>query len=221
MTSGTDYHDYFIRDGRHVGRYEEMYQNCPDPWRIEELGLRLDMRAALLLLAGREGLVSRFLDAGAGLGLFSGLVAAQLWQTNPAARGVITDISPTAVARAAVRLADPRLDFLTLDVRSLAANTAFPPGHFDLVVLAQALWGLLDNLDETLAALAALLPAGGLMLVSQHFPGPGRQGYGVEVVASPEDLSTRLGAAGLTLLDTLETNRSTNHHWAALGRRDN
>ena len=45
-----DYRKYVILDGRHVGDYEGAWRHCPDPWRIEELGVRLDMSAALLLL---------------------------------------------------------------------------------------------------------------------------------------------------------------------------
>jgi SAM-dependent methyltransferase len=214
-----DCHDYFISQGRHVGRYEEMYQKCADPWRIEELGARLDMRAALLLLAGREKSVNRFLDVGAGLGLFTGLLAETLWRVNPGARGLATDIAPAAVARARRRLTDPRLDFQAADARNLALTPLWPPESFDLVVLAQVLWGLLENLDATLAALAALLPAGGFLLVSQHFPGPERQTYGADIVSTPEGLTRRLAAAGLTVLETLETNRAVNHHWAALAAK--
>lgn len=213
---GADYHDYFIKDGRHLGRYEEMYQNCPDPWRIEELGQRLDMRAALLLLAGREKSVGRFLDLGAGLGLFTALLTEALWRANPEARGVVSDISATAVARAESRLADPRLEFRALDARSLANGPYFPSQTFDLIVMAQILWGLLEDLDRTLAALAALLTPGGLILISQHFPGPEHQGYGREIVSSPEDLTRHLAGAGLEVLETLESNRAVNHHWAAL-----
>jgi len=213
----TDYHDYFLVDGRHIGRYEEMYQDCADPWRIEELGPRLDMRAALLLLEGRLDRVRRFLDTGTGLGLFTGLLAETIWRVNPEARGLVTDIAPTAVARSQRRLADPRLEFKAFDARD--PGPLWPAGSFDLVVLAQVLWGLLENLDGALAGLVRLLPTEGLMLVSQHFPGPGRQNYGADLVAAPEDLAARLAAAGLEILDTLETNRAVNHHWAALARK--
>ena len=211
-----DYHYYFLVDGRHIGRYEEMYQDCADPWRIEELGPRLDMRAALLLLEGRLGPVRRFLDLGAGLGLFTGLLAETIWRVNPEARGLVTDIAPTAVARAARRLTDPRLEFQAADARALPP---WPEQSFDLAVLAQVLWGLLENLDRALAGLVRLLSPGGLMLVSQHFPGPGSQNYGADLVAGPEDLADRLETSGLELLDTLETNRAVNHHWAALARK--
>ena len=214
-----DYHDYFIKDGRHIGRYDEMYQNCADPWRIEEMGPRPDMRAALLLLAGREGQVGRFLDIGAGLGLFTGLLTQALWRENPAARGVVTDIAPAAVEQAARRLADARLEFRPLDARRLAEGDPFPPASFDLIVMAQVLWGLLEDLPGTLSALANLLPPGGLMLISQHFLPPGGQGYGADVVAGPEDFSAHLDQAGLIVSQTLETNRLTNHHWAALAEK--
>lgn len=214
-----DYHDYFIKDGRHLGLYEEMYQKCPDPWHIEELGLRLDMRAALLLLSGREKGIRRFLDIGCGLGLFTGHLAEAIWRESPKAHGLITDISPTAVEKAEARLRDARLTFLPLDIRGLASKSLLPQKNFDLVVLAQVLWGLVENIDQILPALADLLTDGGRMLISQHFPGPGHQTYGAEVVASPEDLIVRLKAAGLEIIDTLETNRAVNHHWAALLRK--
>jgi hypothetical protein len=30
--NSSDYHDYVIRDGKLIGRFEEMYRNCDDPW---------------------------------------------------------------------------------------------------------------------------------------------------------------------------------------------
>lgn len=213
------YHDYFIQNGRHIGRYEDMYATCPDPWRIEELGPRLDMEAALLLLRGHEKKIRRFLDVGAGLGLFSGLLCERIWRENPVARGLITDISATAVAGAEKRLSDPRLAFQSLDIRGLAAQPVFPAESFDLVVMAQVLWGILENLAETLGQVAALLPRGGLFLISQHFPGS-KQGYGADIVARPDDLAAFLSLAGFTVLNTLETNRAVNHHWAALAVKE-
>lgn len=216
---GGDYHDYFIKDGRHIGRYEEMYRNCPDPWRIEEMGLRLDMRATLLLLSGREKSVKRFLDLGCGLGFFTRLVCEAVWKESPKAHGLITDISPTAVEKAESRLHDHRLTFLPLDIRSLGDKPVLPEKNFDLVIMAQVLWGILENLDGALAALARLLTDQGMLLVTQHFPGPERQAYGAEIVSSPEDLAAKMAAAGLVMIETLETNRSFNHHWAALLRK--
>lgn len=211
-----NYRDYFIKEGLHVGHYEDMYHNCKDPWRIEELGRRLDMQAALLLLEGREGKINDFLDVGAGLGLFTGFLIENIWKHNPRARGLVTDISETAITRAEQNLADPRLYFQTLDVRTLASEPRLSPQSFDLVVLAQVLWGLLEDLGGTLRALSELLRPEGMMLISQHFPGKENQSYGAEVVNTPLDLVKFLNEADLKPVATLETNRSTNHHWAAL-----
>ena len=231
----SNYHDYFIQGSRHLGRYEEMYQNCSDPWHIEELGLRLDMKAALLLLNGKGHKINNFLDIGAGQGLFTKFLTETIFAENTQAQGVITDISRTAIGQAEARLADPRLKFDTLDIRSLSnnnfsnnnrnqgRNNAFENGFdngfvngFDLVVMAQVLWGILDALGQSLSAIANALAPEGMLLISQHFPGKSRQKYGAEIVSSPDDLIKSLEGAGFIILDSLETNRLTNHHWAAL-----
>ena len=32
MTPSGDYHDYVIKDGQFIGKFEEMYRDCDDPW---------------------------------------------------------------------------------------------------------------------------------------------------------------------------------------------
>ena len=211
-----DYHQYFIKDGCHVGDYEGMYQNCSDPWQIESLGLRLDMKAALLLLEGRESLVQEVLDIGSGLGFFAKQFSEKILTVNPAARFTLTDISPTAVAHLTERFSDPNFTFQTFDLRG---EPVWPAGKFDLLIMSQVLWGLLEDLPAALAHLAFLSRSQGFLLISQHFPGSKQQGYGAEIVAAPEELAEKLQIAGFNLLQSLETNRQTNHHWAALWQR--
>ena len=98
-----DYRDYFIVDGRHVGDYEGMYLNAEDPWSIEKLGVRLDMRAALLLLDSLPEPPARALDLGAGAGLFSLEIWRALLKRNPGASLVLSDVSPAALALAETR----------------------------------------------------------------------------------------------------------------------
>ncbi|MDR2350112.1 MAG: methyltransferase domain-containing protein [Deltaproteobacteria bacterium] len=100
------------------------------------------------------------------------------------------------------------------DARS-DARAFLAPASYDLVVLAQVLWGIMDNLFETLSAMKKLLKPGGALLVSQHFPGADVQEYGREVT-KPEDLSAILESTGLSRVATLETDRETNHHWGSL-----
>ncbi|MGL4208010.1 MAG: class I SAM-dependent methyltransferase [Candidatus Adiutrix sp.] len=217
----SNYQNYFIKNGRHIGRYEDMYQNCDDPWHIEKLGQRLDMKAALLLLEGHEPAINRFLDIGAGLGLFTQLLAKAIWAQNPSCQGVVTDISATALKGAQARLNDERLSFKTLNANNPETFKCWPLGFFDLVLMAQVLWGVLETLPQTLLAINNLMPAHGLLLISQHFPKAEQQSYGAEIVASPQDFIAYLENSGFVLMDTLETNRLSNHHWAAILKKDN
>lgn len=210
-----NYHDYFIKDGRHIGDYEGMYENCPDPWNIETLGPRLDMLAALLLLDGLPP-VKRVVDIGAGAGLFSGLVIDKVRTFSPLASFTLTDIAASAVGRLKTRfLGLNGLEYQTLDLRGPAG----PWPQFDLAVMAQVLWGLLEDLPGALANLNKLLGNSGYVLISQHFPGQDKQGYGADVINSPDGLAAAMATAGFEIISTLETNRRTNHHWAALCRK--
>ncbi|MDR1041497.1 MAG: class I SAM-dependent methyltransferase [Deltaproteobacteria bacterium] len=239
------YRDYFIRDGIHVGDYEGMYRDCEDPWRIEELGIRLDMRAALLLLkayppeAGGPGGELRALDAGAGAGLFSLALFRALAEGFGRVELALNDVSPTALSKAEERFraaGAPLPALVPYDLRLLVGHPAggvshgpggapspplaswpFAPGSLDLVVLAQSLWGVVLELDGVLCAFRRLLAPGGALLVSQHFPGEARQLFGREVTG-PEDFSRHLRRAGFALLAELETDRASNHHWGAMWR---
>ncbi|MDR3154252.1 MAG: methyltransferase domain-containing protein [Deltaproteobacteria bacterium] len=306
--SKKSYRDYFISGGRHIGDYEGMYRDCEDPWRIEELGLRLDMSAALLLLEACPPVPSalagclRVLDAGAGAGLFSLALFRKLKELLPEPAKVelaLNDISPTALKKAAERFgkegeAIPSL--FPFDLRLLAegfgppvalepleagppgnsraagsenplgagegnrlaagaktrgiardsyrsaglsrspapgplsARPAFPAGadsepspfapeSFDLVVLAQSLWGVVQEIGGVIAAFRRLLVPDGLLLISQHFPGPANQAWGREVTG-PEGFAGILTGNSFTLMRELETDRSRNHHWGALWRRN-
>jgi SAM-dependent methyltransferase len=206
-----------------------MYRACPDPWRIEELGARVDMRAAVALLGAfpKDLPQARVLDAGAGTGLFASLVIDCLMEFYPhSLHYALADVSPTALSRARARFEAPDkkrllpcLQFAALDLRALTpANSPWPLGSLDLIVLAQTLWGLLENLDSTLASLASLLAPGGHFLVSQHFPGE-KQRYGRDIVRSPRDLQKRLRAAGLTPLHSVHVDPETNWHWGSLWNR--
>ncbi|MDR1395703.1 MAG: class I SAM-dependent methyltransferase [Deltaproteobacteria bacterium] len=231
-----DYEKYFIVNGVHIGEYEAMYRNCRDPWRIEEMGVRLDMKAALLLLDSLDGPLSRVLDAGAGNGLFTEQVCRRLWAENSQCAVTVSDISTTALTLAASRLSGPgsrlrtdphkepvppprgtRLDYVAFDLRWTNSDLCpWPADHFDLIILSQVLWGLLENLGQCLEGLARMTRRNGYILVSQHFPQPGDQEYGLGLVEGPEDMSLFLRQSGYRLIHSLETDRTANFHWASL-----
>ncbi|MDR1036878.1 MAG: class I SAM-dependent methyltransferase [Deltaproteobacteria bacterium] len=94
----------------------------------------------------------------------------------------------------------------------------FTPGSFDLIVLAQTLWGIVLELPGVTAGFRHLLAERGQLLVSQHFPGKDVQEWGREVTG-PEAFSTILAEGGFEPLSELETNRASNHHWGAMWRK--
>ena len=208
--SEKDYHRYFIQDGRFIGRFEEMYQNVDDPWHIDELGRRLDMEAALLLLKRIETPMARTLDLGCGTGFFTHLLAEAVTGGIEAC-----DVSATAVSKARQRYPDPRLHFFDFDISHIE-ELPYPENHFDLIVLAQTIWCVLPELTAILKRFDRLLTENGRLLVSQHFPPPWRQSYGREILNSAPGLIRMVQDSGFKILDTLETNRQTNHHLALL-----
>jgi SAM-dependent methyltransferase len=215
-----DYHKYVIMDGRHVGDYETMWRECPDPWKIEALGVRLDMSAALLLL-DMVPAVERVLDGGAGSGLFTLEAARRLKERSPAFSLVVSDISPTALAKAAARLRKGSLGldlhFQPFDLRELGGpGCPWPENRFDLIILAQVLWGVADSLESLFPSLGRKLAPGGHLLLSQHFFQPGTQKYAADKITGPEKLIELAGKAGFELHHSLETDRHANHHWAGL-----
>ncbi|MDR1871276.1 MAG: class I SAM-dependent methyltransferase [Deltaproteobacteria bacterium] len=239
LSQSNDYEKYFIENDIHIGEYEAMYRNCRDPWRIEELGVRLDMKAALLLLDNVKGPINHALDAGAGNGLFTEQIVKRLWREHPQCLMTLTDISTTALTIAADRLSGPssrsrpdqnerrpeptpppkgaRLDYVAFDLRWANSDLRpWPDNHFDLIILAQVVWGLLENLTQSLEGLARMTRPGGYLLLTQHFFQPGKQRYGLGLVETPEDLSLFVRQAGFHLVDSLEINRETNYHWASL-----
>ncbi|MBU2548869.1 MAG: class I SAM-dependent methyltransferase, partial [Proteobacteria bacterium] len=207
-----NYHDYFIKDGRFIGRFEEMYQNVEDPWHIESLGRRLDMDAALLLIRRQARPFERTLDLGCGKGFFSGLLA-----QVTGGRVFACDVSSSAVDQARRLRSAPNLEFFAFDLNRIE-TMPFGRRHFDLIVMAQTIWCVLDRLPDILAGFRDLLKPDGGLLISQHLFQPGQQHYGADRVSRPEDLIAMLNEAGFLIEDTLETNRFANHHLALWAR---
>jgi SAM-dependent methyltransferase len=145
--------------------FEALYRRDPDPWGYTTSVYERDKYAATLDACG-DGPFVRALELGGSIGVFTALLA-------PRCRALTTiDAAPTAVDRARRRLAaNPRVSVLQGEIPQ-----AIPRGPCDLVVASEVLYYLAPaRLQETLAALKRILPAGG-RLVAVHWrrPGPER-----------------------------------------------
>ena len=155
--AGTRYQDYVIRDGKFVGKFEEMYQNSADvPWHQDETvnAIFSDLTVAILKRRSIESL----LDVGCGLGYMAERLRREIPQLK---RVVGIDVSETAIARA--RSLFPKVEFHAATLASLAGEE-----QFDVVVSKDVLWYVLDDLAGYLAGLVRC--SARWVYIGQSFP---------------------------------------------------
>jgi len=161
------YHDYVIKDGKLVGRFEEMYQACDDPWHQSSVAYNAGSisRHATILNIRKYGIRS-VVEFGCGLGYYTDMIHRA---TGVRIRGV--DIAPTAIARA--RRLWPHLEFAVGRVQDSASHA-----DVEAVLLAEITWYVLDDFAAILETIARSFP-GGLLLHNLVFYKHGQR-YGRE-----------------------------------------
>lgn len=165
------YQDYVIKDGVFVGKFEEMYQEFPDPWNIASQGRHNPVEALALNAAQRlfDDHNARIgLDIGCGLGDLSSRLAATGLQVTG------MDCSPSAVAKAASSF--PLCHFICTDALDKETIRRVNP---DLIVLSELLWYILPRLHDLLAFLRRDLPRVHIVNLLTFYP-QGQQQYGTE-----------------------------------------
>ncbi len=154
------------------GEFETMYEDIEDPWGCAAVADSLNNRLFLeILFSERE--FKRILDVGCGLGAFTQRVK----ERQPEARVSGCDISATAIRKAGAAYRE--IDFFVLDIQKEEI-----PGQYDLVILSEVLWYILDNVGEVFAKIRAALRPGGLLAIHQYFPD--EQRYGAEIIPGAE-----------------------------------
>ncbi len=151
------YQDYVIRDGRYVGRFEEMYRNSREiPWHQDETANAVfsDLTIAVLKRRG----VASMLDVGCGLGYMT----ARMKKEIPGLERIVgLDVSETAIAQA-------RRMFDGIDFRAGGLETISAEPGFDVVVSKDVLWYVLDDLPGYLGQLASR--SAHWVYIGQSFP---------------------------------------------------
>lgn len=99
------YQDYVIKDGKFIGRFEEMYQKFNDPWHQRE-NLNNFYSRMLTPVTLMQYELKRVIEIGCGLGAFTNY----LHEAVPSCYLSGMDISETAVAKA--KKFYPDLDFV-------------------------------------------------------------------------------------------------------------
>jgi SAM-dependent methyltransferase len=133
------YQDYVIKDGKFIGKFEEMYQKFPDPWHQSEVARNAHSysRNITTLNILRYNIKS-VVEFGCGYGHNANLIYEA---TGAKIKGV--DISPTAINKA--RQLFPHLDFAVDTVDNIEAYR-----EYDGVLFAEITWYILNSLDSIL-----------------------------------------------------------------------
>ncbi len=195
-----DYHDYFIKDGRFIGEFEQMYRNVEDPWLCAGKGHSLYNDLLLALVQHVAPAKSVILEAGSGLGA----LAARIRQALPDAIVKGCDVSPTAVEKARAR--HPGIDFFVQDLTRLDTAPC-PSGSLDVVTLAQVLWCVLPSTPDIMRQVFRLLKPQGSLLVLQQFYSDAEQQYGRGIVEDPADFLAMVRGAGFHIEQEIYVNR--------------
>jgi len=207
---------------RFVGDFEGLYDAEDDPWGQSGRGGALDTyyetsraRLCVALERRRAGANGGGLEIGCGHG--HALPALQrayggLWSG--------LDISAKAISQA--KTLHPSFDFYVGDI---ANRLPFPPssvGRWDVVILAECLWYVLERLDTAVGNATRLTRPGGLLCVSQAFL-RGEQRYGAEIANGYHGV-LRLFLdrfPGLSLIETHydDSERHAHHHGLLIFRK--
>lgn len=202
MKKNLDYHDYVIKNGKFIGKFEEMYQNCEDPWQQLKI---LPYANDLVLWKISKGKFKNVLDVGCGLGRFTYLIYKNI---NCKVTGI--DISQTAILQA--RKSYPDIDFKVFDVMQDKLETNL----YDLVVASELFWYVLEKLDFVISNLINALQVDGQLIIIQKFYLIDEQKYGKEIISSPFDLIEKLP---LKIERVIETDRYTDPRCIIFGKK--
>lgn len=131
------YHDYSIKDGKLIGKFEEMYQEFEDPWIQSTQPNRYSRQMAIMNIK-RFGIKS-LVEYGCGLGYYADWIHRE---TGIVCQSI--DISETAIKRAKVLF--PHLNFELGNILNL--DKLPNKESIDCILLADIMWFILADLKE-------------------------------------------------------------------------
>ena len=165
MKEKKTYHDYVIKDGQFIGKFDEMYSEFNDPW-TQSLQPNKYSRMAGIIHIENFGIQS-LLECGCGLGYYADWIKRE---TKITLKSV--DISAVAIEKA--KSLFPDLDFEIADI----STDLHKYREYDAVMLSEIIWYILPDLKKIFEILKNDF-AGKYLIVNQVFY-KGTQKYGTE-----------------------------------------
>ncbi len=127
------YQDYVIRDGKFIGKFEEMYQKFDDPWHQSEDGIFNNLSRKVVSHFIRQYQIKTSIEFGCGLGNTMSFIQKE---TNIETLGV--DISETSIRKAKKKY--PKMSFEVNNIENILDYSQFQCFFFSEIT-----WYLLED----------------------------------------------------------------------------
>jgi SAM-dependent methyltransferase len=159
------YHDYVIKDGKFIGKFDEMYSDFNDPWTQSTQPNKYSRMAGIIHIKNFN--IHSVLECGCGLGYYADWIKRE---TTIIPKSV--DISSIAIEKA--KNLFPDLDFEVADISKDLQNFK----DYDCVILSEIIWYILPDLKNIFKILENEFK-GKYLIVNQVFY-KGTQKYGTD-----------------------------------------
>ena len=150
-----------------VGDFESLYKSEDDPWEQSgetgKMGLYYTHSRGRLCTQLKKINPGTLLEIGSGLGYKLNVIQKHF----PDCRGTGMDISQTATERATKLF--PHLDFIVGDIKAPDLNYFNLEEEYDVVILSQLLWYVLEDLPQVFENCLSALSTNGKLVICQAF----------------------------------------------------
>lgn len=174
------YQDYVIKDGKLIGKFEEMYQKFDDPWHQKEC-LDYSYIRHVTNVSIRKYEINSLLEVGCGLGAFTNFMV----KNNPLVNVEGIDISETAIQKAKINY--PDIKFKVGNLLEYSEKKL----DYDALLFSEIMWFILQDLDMIKNNFRNNF-TGKLVIVNQTFYKNGIQEYGKEYFTSLDEMCSYL-----------------------------
>jgi SAM-dependent methyltransferase len=167
--SSTEYQDYVFKDGKLLGRFNDMYRYSREvPWHQDKTAQQIfvDLDLAILKHFLPPSGIREVCDLGCGLGYVSSRLHAELSPLFPGLAVTGLDISTEATRRAQELF--PHLSFAGIDLLSDDLNSW--RGRFHLIYMKDVIWYICDDVERFFDNVRQMLRKGGAIYVMQSVP---------------------------------------------------
>ena len=171
-----DFYKYVIVDGKFIGKFEEMYQNCDDPWLQDSL-LYQSNKIVIDILKRDNYQYENVLDIGCGKGNYTNLLY-EILKCN---------IDAIDISKTAIQVAQNRYDNINFIADDFLRTNQIKM-NYDLIIVSQVLWYVLENLDSFFQKMKNVASDKAKIIFIQTYYHPDKQEYGNNVMTKVDDI---------------------------------